>query len=171
MAWSPYDLRPRRRAALFAALAADPVFARRALGLGRGRAEDQARVVAQALFVSLRLDAARVLCRGALSLPDGDRGSCLEEHTAAALGAPIPPALGGLVPRLGPDDPSRFAGALLAAADRRRLVDRFDEDWWRSPHAGLAVREEDASPPASRAVPAALLEAGLGEIVRALGAL
>jgi hypothetical protein len=79
--------------------------------------------------------------------------------------------LGGLVPRLGPDDPARFAGALLAAADRRRLVDRFDEDWFRSPHAGRALREEDASPPSSRAVPAASLEAGLAEIVRVLGAL
>ncbi len=119
LARPPFDLRCARRAALFAALVADPVFAARALGLGRGRARDQARGIARALLVALRVDAARVLCRGILSLPGGERDASFEQHTATALGAPIPPGLCGVVPRLGPDDPSRFAGALLAASDRR----------------------------------------------------
>jgi hypothetical protein len=168
---APFDLRRARRAALFASLAADPVFAVRALGLGRGRARDQARGVALALLVTLRLDAARVLCRNVLSLPDGERPARFEEHTAAALGAPIPPSLAGVVPRLGPSDPARFAGALLAARDRRALVERFDDDWFRSPHAARAIREEDAAPPASRTVPSDALEAGLAEILHVLGAL
>ena len=171
IARAPFDLRRPRRAALFAGLAADPVFARQVLGLGRGRARDQARDVARAMLVSLRLDAARVLCRGVLSLPEGERVARFEEHTAAALGAPIPPALAGVVPRLGPDDPSRFAGALLAASDRRALIEHYDEDWFRSPHAGYAIREEDAATPSSRRTPAASLEAGLAEIVRVLGEL
>ncbi len=171
IARAPFDLRRPRRAALFAGLAADPVFARRVLGLGRGRARDQARDVARAMLVSQRLDAARVLCRGVLSQPDAERASRFEEHTAAALGAPIPPALAGVVPRLGPGDPTRFAGALLAARDRRELIERFDEDWFQSPHAGRAIREEDATPPASRISPAAALDAGLAEILRVLGEL
>jgi len=171
IAGAPFDLRRPRRAALFAGLAADPVFARRALGLGRGRARDQARDVARAMLLSLRLDAARVLCRGVLSLPEGERAARFEEHTAAALGAPIPPALAGVVPHLGPDDPSRLAGALLAARDRRELVERFDEDWFQSPHAGRAIREEDATTPRTRLAPAASLDAGLAEIVRVLGEL
>src|SRR5262249_38881735 len=119
LAHAPFDLRKARRAALFAGLAADPIFFTRALGLGRGRARDQARGVARALLISLRLDAARVLLRGALSLPRREREARFEEITAAALGVPIPPSLAGVVPRLGPDDPARFAGALLAARDRR----------------------------------------------------
>ncbi len=173
LARAPFEVRRPRRAALFASLAADPVFAARALGLGRGRARDQARGVARAMLVTLRLDAARVLCRGALSQPEGERAARFEEHTAAALGAPIPPSLAGVVPRLEPAGPARFAGALLAAGDRRALIDHFDEDWFQSPHAGRAIREEDAALPAPAAVraPAAALEAGLDEIVRVLGEL
>jgi hypothetical protein len=170
---APFDLRRPRRAALFAALAADPIFAARALGLGRGRARDQARGITRALLVTLRLDAARVLCRGILTLPEGERAARFEEHTAAALGAPLPPSLAGVVPRLGPADSARFAGALLAARDRRSLVDRFDEDWFASPHAARAIREEDAAVPSSTLpatlAPAAALEAGLAEITRVLG--
>jgi hypothetical protein len=168
LARAPFDLRSARRAALFAGLAADPVFAARALGLGRDRARDQARGVARALLVGLRLDAARVLCRGVLSLPDGERAPHFEQHTATALGLPLPPPLAGVVPRLGADDPVRFAGALVAAVDHRRLVDRFDEDWFRNPHAARAIREEDAVVPASRVAPAAALDAGVVEIVRVL---
>jgi hypothetical protein len=172
-AWAPFDLRRARRSALFAGLAADPLFAGHALGLGRDRARDQARGVARALLVTLRLDAARVLCRGALSLPGGERASLLEEHTAAAIGVALPPSLAGVVPRLGPDDPMRLAGALLAARDRRALVDRFDDDWFRSPHAAHALREEDATLPGPEAkrAPLAALAAGLAEIVRVLGEL
>ena len=173
LAGAPFDLRRPRRAALFASLAADPIFAVRALGLGRGRARDQGRGLARALLVSLRLDAARVLCRGALSLPAGELAAHFEEHTAAALGAPLPPSLAGVVPRLGPDDPARFAGALLGARDRRALIEHFDEDWFDNPHAGRAIREEDASLPGpgpSRAT-AAALDAGVTEIVRVLGEL
>lgn len=163
---SPFDLRRARRAALFGSLAADPIFGWRALGLGRDRARDQARAIARSLLVSLRLDAARVILRGAMVLPD--RAARFEERTFDAIGAPIPPALGGLVPRVGPGDPTRLAGALIALRDRRDLVDRFDEDWWKSPHATRAIREEDAAVPSSLVAPAAALEAGLAELVRAL---
>jgi hypothetical protein len=170
LARAPFDLRRARRRALFGALAADPVFGVRALGLGRSRAIDQARGVARALLASLRLDAARVLLRGALLLPARALASRFEEQTAAALGAPFPPGLAGVVPRLGPEGPSLFAGAILAAADRRALCERFDEDWFRSPHAARAIREEEAKVPASHAVPAADVEAALAELCRALGA-
>jgi hypothetical protein len=171
IAQSPFDLRRTRRSALFAELAADPIFAVRALGLGRDRAREQARGVARALLISLRLDAARVLCRGALSLPEGERVARFEEHSEAALGVAIPPSLAGVVPRLSSDDPVRLAGTLLAARDRRRLIDRFDEDWFKSPHAGRAIREEDAVVPATPLATAAALEEGLAEIVRALAQL
>jgi hypothetical protein len=165
----PFDLRIQRRAALFASLAADPAFGVHALGLGRGRARDQARGVARALLIDARLAATRVLARGLLGLPEGERRSRFEELTGAALGVPLPFSLAGVVPRLGPDDAARFAGLLLAARDRRALVERFDEDWFRSPHAGRALREEDATPsPSPARANEGALASGVAEVVRAL---
>jgi hypothetical protein len=171
LARPPFDLRRARRAALFGSLVADPVFCFRALGLGRDRALDQARTVAKALLVGLRVDAARVLLRGSLLLPERDRGHLLEETTAAALGAPIPPPLAGVIPALRAEDPVTFAGTLLAALDRRALIGRFDEDWFRNPRAAEALREEDAVLPASPSPPAEVLDAGLRALVEALGEL
>ncbi|WP_237244879.1 MULTISPECIES: hypothetical protein [Sorangium] len=182
LAHAPFDLRRARRAALFGGLVADPVFCARALGLGRGRALDQARATARSLLLSLRLDAAtvalvfrsgqdgggHVLLRGAR-----DRGDRFEEVTARALGAPIPGALAGVLPALDPGAAARLAGAVLAARDRRDLIERFDEDWFRNPRAAEALRDEDGAPrsPASRRASEADLEAGLGELVRALASL
>lgn len=170
LAYPPFDLRHARRAALFGGLPADPVFGVRALGLSRGRARDQARAIARALLRHLRLDAARVLLRGVLTLPEHARAQRFEELTAEALGAPIPAALAGVVPRLGPSDPTALMGELLAARDRRELIERFDEDWFRSPHAARALREEDSVLPASRRTSSAALEAGLDEVIRSLEA-
>ncbi|WP_437570666.1 hypothetical protein [Sorangium sp. So ce542] len=182
LAHAPFDLRRARRAALFGGLVADPVFCARALGLGRGRALDQARATARSLLLSLRLDAAivalvfrsgqdgggHVLLRAAR-----DRRDRFEEVTARALGAPIPGALAGVLPALDPGAAARLAGAVLAARDRRDLIERFDEDWFRNPRAAEALRDEDGAPrsPASRRASEADLEAGLGELARALASL
>lgn len=168
MASAPFDLRRARRSALFGSLVADPVFGRRMLGLGRDAARDQARGVARALAVSVRFAASRALFRGLLSLPEGARAGRFEEITASALGAPIPPALAGVVPRLAPADATTFLGLLLGALDRRALVERFDEDWFRNPEAARAIREEDAAPAPFRRAPMALLTAGLGELAGSL---
>jgi hypothetical protein len=168
LACAPFDLRRARRSALFASLVADPVFGHRMLGLGRDAARDQARGVARSLGLAVRLAAARALFRGLLQLPESARASRFEEITAATLGAPIPPALAGVVPRLAPADATTLLGLLLGALDRRALIERFDEDWFRNPHAARAIREEDAAPAPFRRAPAALVAAGASEIVRSL---
>jgi hypothetical protein len=106
-----------------------------------------------------------------LLLGERARADRFEEETAGALGAPIPGALAGVVPELEPGAALRIAGALLAARDRRDLVERFDEDWFRNPHAAEAIREQEAVLPASPRAGAAELEAGLEELLRALAAL
>jgi hypothetical protein len=75
------------------------------------------------------------------------------------------------VPELEPGAALRVAGALLAARDRRDLVERFDEDWFRNPRAAEAIRGEDGALPASPRAAAEEIEAGLAELVRALAAL
>ncbi|WP_437734265.1 hypothetical protein [Sorangium sp. So ce1335] len=182
LAHAPADLRRARRAALFGGLVADPVFCARALGLGRGRALDQARATARSLLLSLRLDAATVSLVGHAGQDGGghvllraarDRRDRFEEATAGALGASIPGVLAGVVPALDPDAAVRLAGALLAARDRRDLIERFDEDWFRNPRAAEALRDEDSAPPSStsRRAGADDLEAGLAEMMRSLAGL
>ncbi|WP_438017554.1 hypothetical protein WMF18_43490 [Sorangium sp. So ce315] len=180
LARAPADLRRARRAALFGGLVADPVFCARALGLGRGRALDQARATARSLVRSLRLDAAAVSLVGCAGqgghvlLRDARaRRDRFEEATARALGAPIPGALAGVVPALDPGAAVRLAGALLGARDRRDLIERFDEDWFRNPRAAEALRDEGGAPPspASRRAGAGDLEAGLDEMMRSLASL
>jgi len=144
---SPYDLRVARRAALFGGLPMDPVFGVRTLGLGRIRAVDQARQIARALIITLRMDALRVLLRGLVLLPARVRRERFAEYSAKALGVSIPVELEFVLPRLSPEDPTRLLGTLLAASDRRQLIERFDEDWFRSPHAAHQIRSEQAELP------------------------
>jgi hypothetical protein len=171
LARPPFDLRRHRRAALFGALAADPMFIVRVLGLGRDRARRQAQEVARALLVTLRLDAARVLLRKSATMSHGARAERFEELTDRAWGSPVPGRLAGVVPTLAATDAARFAGVLLSATDRRSLVDRFDEDWFRSPHAARALREEQGVLPASPRTPASAIDAGLDDLVRTLAQL
>lgn len=168
LARPPFELRAPRRSALFAGLLADPVFHARALGLGRDKARDQARSIAAGLLISLRLAAAKVRLRGALLLPLAKRRDRLEEESERALGAPIPGLLAGVVPELSPRDPADLAGFVLAARDRREFVERFDDDWFRSPHAARAIREEQAVLPASPRASAESLSDALTDLVRAL---
>lgn len=144
---SPFDLRVARRAALFGTLPFDPVFGVRVLNLGRTRAMDQARQIARALIVTLRMDALRVLLRGNELLSFNQRQNRFQELTELTSGVPFPPHLEFVVPNLSPLDPTRFLGTLLAIAHRRSLIERFDDDWFRSPHAVEAIRAEQAEMP------------------------
>jgi hypothetical protein len=162
----PFDVRRARRAALFASLTTDPTFGRHALGLGRDRAREQARLVARALLLSLRLDATRVLLRGALASDPRALAHRFEEGTERALGVPFPPALAGVVPSIGPADAVRFVGSLLAATDALALRDGFDEDWFRSPHAALALRDEEATLGEHGELPTEALEAAVRDLER-----
>lgn len=168
MARAPFDLRRARRSGLFAGLVADPVFGARVLGLHRSTARDQARGVAGALLLSLRLHAVRVLLRGVLNEAPEIAAARFEERTAEALGAPIPAGLVGVVPELGPFDAVRFAGAILSVSDRRALIEHFDEDWFRSPHAAQELREQDSVIALSNVAQKDALEEGITELVRSV---
>jgi hypothetical protein len=170
LARPPFELRASRRSALFAGLLADPVFGLRALGLSRDKAREQARSIARGLVIALRLAAARARLRGSLLLPLARRFERLEEETHRALGSPIPGPLAGVLPRLSPRDSADFLGFVLAARDRRLLIERFDEDWFRSPHAARAIREEQAVLPESPRTTEAVAGEALTDLVRALEA-
>lgn len=167
VARAPRSVLAARRGALLASLPLDRVFSVRVLGLGRDAAKDHVRHLSRAALASLRLDAARVLLGDALLAPSArDRSDRFTETTAHAWGAALPPALLGVVPALGPDDATHLVASVLAARDRRRLVEEHDEDWFRSPRAGRTLRDEqqrsEALEPAATADD---LDAALGSLL------
>jgi hypothetical protein len=148
LALSPASLPALELGAALAIAGAGEAFARRALGLGRGRAQDHERAAAGVLLLAARLAATRVL----LAEPV-DRGA-FEEHTARLFGAPLPAALHGAWPLPQRGDGARLLAALGALPLARELRERCDEDWFRNPRAGHLVASLFAGPvwpPAARA--------------------
>lgn len=160
------DLRAARIGALFGSLASEPVFARRVLGLGPGPARDHARKFARANTAHVRLAAAAARTRGALLPPRDDLDDRFCEETARAWGEPLPPALAGVLPRITAATPVRFAASLVAALDRARLIDLFDEDWFRNPRSIEALRAIASDP--QDAITEELLRKGAAELGRTL---
>jgi hypothetical protein len=141
----PSDLHPMRRGALFASLAADPVFLRKQLGLSRDAAEAATRALAVTFLAALRLAAVSATI-------DVSRASAttIAEAVADALKVPVAPELSGVFPRLSQRAPERVAAALLARADALELKGAFDDDWFRNPRGLFRLRELDAAPRAPR---------------------
>lgn len=160
------DLRPFRLGALFAMLVADRTFARSTLGLGPGAAIDHARTFAGAEVARLRLASAALRTRTSLFPPRDDLDDRFREETTRAWGEPLPPELAGAVPRITSATPSRFAATLLAALDRKHLIETLDEDWHKNPRAAEALRALAAEP--EPALTEALLREGVVELARSL---
>ena len=51
----------------------------------------------------------------------------------------MPAQFAGHLPRIRVDDPQRLLGMWLGLSDHARLIQTFDEDWFRNPHAIDAV--------------------------------
>jgi hypothetical protein len=163
----PYGLSRFTHGALFAGLGAWPAFTRRALGVSRPAARDLERILGRVLLLATRAQALRVLLRRpALESPRKLRDA-FEEGSARAFGLPLPPRAAGAFARLSPDDPARFAGALLAASRQRALVEEYDEDWYRNPRATERLRSEAELAPAVATTREAL-DAGATDLARAL---
>jgi hypothetical protein len=168
----PRGLRRHRRRALFASLAASEAFGRRALGLGRDRAREQARRVARAFLLSLRIDAARPLWLEAIASGEG-----VARELFAALGERVflrapPSSWLATLPSLRTGDAPWIIGCFVGGHDARVLVERFDEDWFDNPRAAEALRAEDAGPDGGPSDEVALeiaIERLAGDLERAAG--
>jgi hypothetical protein len=160
------DLRPLRIGALLGMLVGERTFARRAMELGPGASIDHARTFARAQLASLRLRAAGVRIRVSLFPVRDDLDDRYREETARAWGEPLPPELAGVLPRVTHDSSARFVAVLLAALDRRRLIEALDEDWYRNPRCSEVLREIAAEPPSE--LTEATLRAGAAELSRTL---
>jgi hypothetical protein len=137
-AQDPTDAHALRRGALFASLLGDEVYLRQKLGLSRETAQKAARALGATFLAEARLAAVRTLHDFALLT-----ASQIHEVTEHALGVRVSPDLSGVLPRPCRAAPLRLAAVLLAGLDRDELRDRFDDDWFRNPHALFALRERD----------------------------
>ncbi len=157
----PWFLGAHRLGFVFGALAADPEFFVRALGLGRRAAGAQARVLARTQLLEARIGAARILVGG----DDAAARDTFEDVGHRALGSRIDRRFHGAWPAARVDEPARWLGLLLAPELRSLLRDRFDTDWFRNPRAWGHLRAQ-GSGPAFEVVEESSFEAGGDALVR-----
>lgn len=143
LAREPAFVAAHRFAFLFASLAASPEFHRVALGTSRRVANGQARSLARAALLEVRLHAARLLLCDEASFGDRD---LFEELGARIFDAPVPLALAGAWPAPRDDEPARMLALVTTLPLMRDMVDRFDVDWFRNPRALPHLRALGAAP-------------------------
>jgi hypothetical protein len=143
------EVHPLRRGALFASLAADPVFLRRKVGLSRDASRAASRALVATFLVALRLGAAAATVDVVRDSP-----AAIGEIVEDTLKVPAPLELCGVFPRLHRKAAERFLASLLGFVDGVELASRFDEDWFRNPRGLLHLRELDAAPRPAKVSPA-----------------
>lgn len=138
----PVESAAHASGALFGSLASSPVFQRRALGLGPADVEKNARTLGLTALIEARVRAARVLL--GIDLPSRP---LFEEVTHRVFRAGLDPRLFGAWPIVRSEDVARFVAVVRAPAELRRIVDRFDDDWFKNPRAFDALRHERLASP------------------------
>lgn len=133
---APLSAAPARTGLAFASALGERAFHARVLGLGSGRAGDQARTLAAAALLDARFAALRVAARG------GD----FEALSALALGAPLPRSLDEAWPLRRDEDLARWLGWLAAPPLVGRLREREGDDWFRNPRAFETLRDLGCAP-------------------------
>ncbi len=113
---------------LLASTLAAPALHRRVLGLSSGRARDQARIVAAAFLLEVRL----VALRAASLRPSTDD----EARSVLAVGTWVKGW-----PHSRPTDGARFVALATMLARADALRDREGDDWFRNPRAFATLRD------------------------------
>jgi hypothetical protein len=161
IARDPAFVGAHRLGLVFGALASDPQFYLRALGLGRRAALAQARVLARTSLFEARLGAARIIVADDAS-PGRD---VFDEVGARLFGSPADARLHGAWPAAREDEPARWLALLQAPALRREVRDRFDSDWFLNPRAWAHLRSQGAAP-AHEAIEEGSVEPGVEALAR-----
>lgn len=167
----PHGLARLSMGALVAGLWLHPPFLTRSLGWGQGEVERARRSLGLAALAAYRLSAARLLVRPAALR--GERGAvraAFDEALGRALGREVPVELALALPRLHLDDPGRFLAFGEAARTSTRLVETYDDDWFRNPKALIDLRDRLGRMP-ERLLPADAARAGVDAAARQLTAL
>jgi hypothetical protein len=130
---------------LFASLIGRFRFARKCLDLGKERARTHRRLVARAFLRGLRVQAFKTLVFHQSKTGTTEGEALFEAQQALShrtMGVALPGHLFAVTPSLDPAAGSRLVGLLQAEAHHQKLVEAFDEDWFRNPRAIMALRDE-----------------------------
>ena len=161
----PSDFYPLRRGALFASLAANPLFLRKHVGLSREAAAAASRALGATFLAAVRL-----VAMGATIDVASASSSAIAEAVEDALKVPMPSELSAVFPRPSLRAAEHLAASLLARADMVELESEFDEDWFRNPRGLLRLRELDAAPRPFK-LPSEVLRGSAEPLARALEAM
>jgi len=142
LARDPYPASAYRFGFTIGHVVADPAFQRRVLDLPVRVAGAQARVLHTTMFLHARTIAARTL----LASEENLSPSTFEEIGARLFGAPLPKTMCNAWPEPNVAEPARLVGLLATQAFLRQLVERYDEDWFRNPRAGLHLTSMACGP-------------------------
>jgi hypothetical protein len=161
LANDPWFVGAHRLAFVFGALAAEPEFHVRALGVGQRIAGRQARVLARTALLEARVGAARVV----LGEGEGSPSDAFDDIGARLFGSPLDRRMAGVWPAARADEPARWLALLQAPGLRGALRDGFDADWFRNPRAWTHLVSLGAAP-AFETVEESSLEPGGAALVR-----
>ena len=150
----PWCLSEFRTGALIASLVVNQNWQQRVLGLSRDQAKAQVRALTRTLLHASRCLCLKLRLRKAALESSRALKSGLVEQMLEVFGFEWPASFAGLLPRLRIDDAQRLLGLWLGLSDQRRLIQTFDEDWYRNPRAieallGQAQEIHQLSPPAA----------------------
>jgi hypothetical protein len=143
IAVDPYFVDAHRFGFAFGALPTMAVYHRRGLGLGVVKAAEQARTLAKCALLRARSVAATSLLARDAARPDRRR---FQELMHDVYGEEVPQALSGAFPRDLGDAHERLQALLTTLAFTTELRDRFEEDWFRNPHAWRSLRARASGP-------------------------
>jgi hypothetical protein len=136
----PWHLFEHRLGSLVASLVVNGDWQRRVLHLNNEQARTQVRE-----FTRTLLQASRCLCLNLRLRPlaiqsSGAMQDAFAGQTTEVFGLEWPNHFAGNLPRLGFDDAQRLLAIWLGLSDHARLIEQFDEDWYRNPRAIESVR-------------------------------
>jgi hypothetical protein len=142
VAVDPYFVDAYRFGFAFGGLPAHVAYQRH-LGLGVARARQQARTLAKIALLHARGVAASSLLARDAARPDRSR---FQELVHDVYGEAVPEGIFGAFPRPRGDEHARVQALLTTLPFTSLLRDRFEEDWFRNPHAWRFLRARASGP-------------------------
>jgi hypothetical protein len=139
IAHDPLKLAEHRLGALLASLSLNTNWQTRILGLRKDNAEDQVRDLARSVLYGSRGLCLKVRLRSAAIESETSLKTAYAEHLIDIFGCELPHNFAGVLPRIALHDAQRLLGLWWGLSDHARLIQTFDEDWYRNPRAIEAV--------------------------------
>ncbi len=142
IAHDPWHLAEHRLGSLLASLVLNDDWQLRVLRLRKDHARAQAHMLMRSVLQASRGLCLRLRLRIAAIQSSDVLRSAFAEHTVGIFGFELPEQFAGQLPRIDPDDAQRLLGLWLGLSDHARLIQIFDEDWYRNPRAVETVLGE-----------------------------